>query len=170
MLFQSIQAASRKRHKGRVMNLPDKELFTEKELAERWETTVDKINQQVKVGKLRRFGKLRIIGATLEPTPYELTGPMVELFYKLEDVERFEKERERTTIKANEPVRKPTETEKQLVDRLKLEGQTEKDIAKELKRIFPEIKNSKIGRLLPANPGSNISNDGHRKQGERLLQ
>jgi hypothetical protein len=152
------------------MNLPDKELYTPEELADKWGTTVDKIDQQVKAGKLKRCGKLRMADVPILGLPYEMNGPALELFYRREDVERFEKERERTTIKANEPVRKPTETEKQLVDRLKLEGQTEKDIAKELKRVFPEIKNSRIGRLLPANPGSNISNDGHRKQGERLLQ
>lgn len=151
------------------MNLPDKELYTENELAERWGTTVDKINQQVKAGKLKLFGRPRMSGLPLSQIPYELSGPRNELFYRREDIECFEKENEQKqkVVKSTKII---TETEKQLIDRLKSEGQSDKVIAKELKARFPGIKNSRIGRLLPANPDANISNDAHRKRGERLTK
>lgn len=57
----------------------------------------------------------------------------------------------------------------ELCESLKNQGRNEKQIAKELKKHFPEIKPSRIGRLLPANPGANITPDAHRKRGERLL-
>lgn len=57
----------------------------------------------------------------------------------------------------------------ELCERFKSQGLSEKQIAKELKKHFPAIKPSRIGRLLPANPGANITPDAHRKRGERLL-
>jgi organic radical activating enzyme len=152
------------------MNLPDKELYTEKELAERWGTTIDKINQQVKAGKLKRYGKPKIVNVPLQQLPYEFNGPALELYYMREDIERFEKEHERKAIKANEPIKQSVETDKQLYDRLKLEGQTDKEIAKELKRVFPEIHPSRIGRLITEIPGTHVETDAYRKRGIRLLK
>jgi hypothetical protein len=58
----------------------------------------------------------------------------------------------------------------QLSEQLKDSGLDDKSIAKELKRIYPKILPSRIGRLLPANPGACITSDAHRKRGERLLE
>ncbi len=61
-----------------------------------------------------------------------------------------------------------TETDAQLCERLKIEGRSDEYIAHELERAFPSIFDTRIGRLLPANPGANITNDAHKKRGKRL--
>jgi len=56
------------------------------------------------------------------------------------------------------------------VHELKSTNLSDKEIAKRLKQEFPDIYASRIGRLLPANPGMNIEADSHRKRGKRLLE
>jgi len=104
-----------------------------------------------------------------------------EIVISLQEVNRFETENS-MPIKTESPqlqdadildnsVEQPVrETEKELCERLELEGFDKKYIAKELKREFPNMLNFAIGKLLPANPGANISSSGHRKQGARLLK
>ncbi len=57
-----------------------------------------------------------------------------------------------------------------LRDELKAEGLSDSAIAKKLKQKFPNLKDSRIGRLLPANPGTTVSYDADRKRGARLLK
>ena len=61
------------------------------------------------------------------------------------------------------------ETDTELCDRLKAQGLDVKAIAREMKRVFPNILPSRIGRFLPAHPGANITSDAHTKRGKRLL-
>jgi len=53
---------------------------------------------------------------------------------------------------------------------LKSEGLSDKEIAKKLKHEFPQIYPSRIGRLLPAKPGTYITKDAQRRRGVRLLE
>ncbi|QWV97473.1 hypothetical protein KP005_19395 [Geomonas nitrogeniifigens] len=62
------------------------------------------------------------------------------------------------------------EAQEELVSRLKAEGFKDNHIAKELQRRFPTISTFRVGSLLPANPGANISPGSISKRGRRLLK
>jgi len=62
------------------------------------------------------------------------------------------------------------ETDKELCDRLKLEGLNNKAIAKELKREFPQIRPARIGRLITEVPGVYVEYETYRGRGRQLLK
>lgn len=62
------------------------------------------------------------------------------------------------------------EDERQLVARMQAKGRAKEEIAKALKNRFPRITQYRIGFLLPANPGTYVSPEACRKQGQRLLE
>ena len=63
------------------------------------------------------------------------------------------------------------ETDIQMVERLKLEGLSNKEIAKKLKTTFPNIYPTRIGVLITEDPNNkNVSKDAYRKRGIRLLK
>lgn len=61
------------------------------------------------------------------------------------------------------------EAEEAMVKQLKEEGMTDKAIAQELKKAFPQIYPSRIGRLITEN-GSVVTPEAFRKRGGRLLK
>jgi hypothetical protein len=68
---------------------------------------------------------------------------------------------------AAEPQR---ETDDQSCERLKAEGWNKVDIAHELKRAFPSITHSRIGRLITAVPGVDVETGAYSKRVIRLLK
>lgn len=55
-------------------------------------------------------------------------------------------------------------------DKLKEVGLSDEEAALKVKSKYPKITNSRIGRLFPANPGKEISEEGYRKRGKELLK
>lgn len=62
------------------------------------------------------------------------------------------------------------EKDAELCTRLKREGVPDCEIAKELRRTFPNIYPSRIGRLITETPGVHLSTDAFRQRGNRLLR
>lgn len=133
----------------------------------------DEIRNHAEHGNIQMQGRVEESGPWVDVPPNDFDDDDFLTFTcTREEAERFKKEYcQGLSVVKDEPlVEKSTETAEQLCERLELEGLSDKDIAKELRRVFPEILPSKIGRLLPANPGAHITGDGHRKRGERLLR
>jgi hypothetical protein len=93
-------------------------------------------------------------------------------FINIEAIKRFEAEHLSSTltpeIKAD--IFKRQEEQELLVEELKSKGYTNKQIALELKRLYPNIVASRIGRLLQDDPNGNQSIEALRKQASRLLK
>lgn len=64
----------------------------------------------------------------------------------------------------------PQETDKELCDRLKLDGYAKNEIARQLKQAFPTILPSRIGRLITEIPGIHVETDTYRQRGNRMLK
>ncbi len=62
------------------------------------------------------------------------------------------------------------ESDEELCNRLKRAGLTDKKIALELKRKFPKIYPSRIGRLITGIEGIRVTPEAYRKRGKRLLE
>lgn len=91
-------------------------------------------------------------------------------FITSEEIARYRAASRPVSYTGQCPTAEVIESDTQLCDRLKAKGLDVKSIAKELKRVFPEILPSRIGRLLPANPGANVGDSAPRKRGKRLLE
>ncbi|MDG4475647.1 hypothetical protein [Thiovibrio frasassiensis] len=76
---------------------------------------------------------------------------------------------ETSSSQDNKLINQSNEAEEAMVKQLKEAGMTDKAIAQELKRAFPKINPSRIGRLITGN-GSIVTTDAFRKRGERLLK
>jgi hypothetical protein len=53
---------------------------------------------------------------------------------------------------------------------LKQEGFTDKQIAKKLKQMFPEINPSRVGRLITAKENVTVTTEAYRGRGRKLLK
>lgn len=169
------------------MKLPGCVWYTVETLAEELGCSVSKVNHYIEAGKLKlsaRFTHIDIVGdiwtgcpsedyaddwATLNGNGYEFKGEYV----RLKDVELFEKTYCQV-VGDNQgkihPENQVHETDSEMVKRLKKEGLENKQIAHKLKDIFPNIRPSRIGRLITEDPKVYVTNEAYRGRGRRLLK
>ena len=63
----------------------------------------------------------------------------------------------------------PEGSDTELCALLKIKGLSPQEIARELKKRFPAINPSRVGRLITAAPGVTVTTDAYRKRGKKLL-
>ena len=164
--------------------------YTVSALARKWECTEDDIEHLIETRELKAKVKKTMrwdmsTQASVEqsranrimPDTSLLSGgyyPGDKIIIAVAEVERYEAKHftpaTLPSVHVNDDTagETQTETDQQLCKRLKTEGWSGVNITRELISVFPSILDSRIGRLLPANPGANITNDAHKKRGMRL--
>lgn len=168
------------------MKLPRPKWYKVDDLAKYWGCPASIINQYFETGQLKlsarflheKFGETWLTCPLnecledwkgVEGCGYILQGEYV----KLEDVEQFEKTDQQAVVsnqKEEQVEIHASETDVEMVKRLKLEGIEHKEIARKLKNAFQKITPSRIGRLITEEPGVHVETETYRGRGRRLLE
>lgn len=180
------------------MKLPDMKWYSVDDLARRWDKwdiVPEDIEQMLETGILKPTRKLDIplpSGSPEEEKEYgraqrflPMRAPFVNgkrihspcitgrVVIELAEVLRYENETRLglpVATKNKSDIEPTPETDKELCARLKLECLDDRSIAEGLKRVFPSITPSRIGRLITEKPGITVTTDAYRKRGKRLLK
>jgi len=104
-----------------------------------------------------------------------------DIFFLTDEINRVEAEHPELLGKQSESLHSVTtiqeekhiesrETEVALVERLKLEGLEDMEIAHNLEKVFPQITPHRIGKLITEKPEDKMKKDAYRKRGKKLLK
>lgn len=162
---------------------PTDKVHVETDIFTVWAVNKDFMYKLIKVGSVDLSGKLLF----KSPMPELMYKPNVPVIVILADVlftdkavqyfeEKYFKPEQKTepleSDSEEESVTEPAaaETDEQLVQRLKQQGNDNRDIAQKLKQTFPVLTPHRIGKLITEIPGITVTGGAYRKRGERLLK
>jgi hypothetical protein len=175
------------------MKLPEMQWYPIDDLARRWGTAPEDIEQMLETGILKATrGKntfpynsperqkefVRACKILPEAGPYGNGKRYVVAHYmgrvviELAEVLRYEEENGiiPSIVIAHDPTIPPEkETAVKLCERLKREIMPNSQIAHELKRLFPNLSDAKIGKLVTEIPGVIVEHETYRGRGRMLL-
>lgn len=175
------------------MKLPEMLWYSVDDLARKWGIAPEDIEQMLETGILKATrGKNTLPDNSIERQKEFVrackilpeAGPvfggkrhviahyMGRVVIELAEVARFEKEHDMSPpiVIAHPPTTQPAkETADKLCERLKRDNVPNSQIAQELKRLFSNLSDAKIGKLVTEIPGVFVEHETYRGRGRTLL-